>query len=373
LSLKNLKILYILKNKIGGLGSVLSSLSTYFINSNNVTLDEFRINNISIYSTYKKFSNNIKKLVKDVDIVHFHGSWSPHIFSLITKKTTVTVVSPHGALHPVSLKKSWFKKKVAKFLYVKETYKNADCIHALTTQEIEDIHNFGIYSTPIALIPNGIDFGEMLNLEISYKNKLLNLANNRKVFLSLSRLDPAKGIGMMIDSFSQVLKTNTDMVLFIVGSGSDVYKNELLKKIEFNNLADNIFLLGELTGIYKNTVYDVSDIFILPSFHEGFGLTVIEAYRQKLPVITTTATIFKELKELQIGWYIEPTEKELYSAIKDAYIKDTNELKKMGQEGYTWVEANFSIEIHNKKMESLYMWLLGKIEKPDFIYGENSE
>ena len=85
------------------------------------------------------------------------------------------------------------------------------------------------------------------------------------------------------------------MVLFIVGDGNENYKTNLLNKIYSLGLKESVYLLGEMNGIYKNTVYDIADVFVLPSYNEGFGLTVIEAYRQNIPVITTTATPFEEI------------------------------------------------------------------------------
>jgi len=200
------------------------------------------------------------------------------------------------------------------------------------------------------------------------------VAQNRTIILSLSRLDPLKGIDMLIESFDKVLINNSNVILFIVGDGSNIYKNKLQEKIKKLNLTNNIFLLGEMTGIYKNTVYDIADLFILPSYNEGFGLTVIEAYRQMTPVITTTATPFEEISDNDIGWYVEPTCGEVTNALENATKLEKSELSSMGKKGFNLMKKRYSSDIVNHKMNTLYSWLISGGKRPDFIikdYGES--
>jgi glycosyltransferase involved in cell wall biosynthesis len=371
--MKSLKILNISTNRNGGVGTVVKNLCEYFTLANSVILYKRSMAKLSIYKQYQELKNEINLLINKVDVLHFHGSWAPHIFILRKKQKKPVLVSPHGALHKMSLEKSKLKKIIAKYLYVKKTYLNSDCIHALTKYEASDICNFGIRNIPIAIIPNGINFNETLDLDIATDRKIKKLIDNRKVVLSLSRLDPLKGIDLLIESFCNILTHNNDVVLLIVGDGSQIYTNSLNKRIDDLNLHNNIFLLGKLNGIYKNTVYNIADIFILPSYNEGFGLTVLEAYRQRIPVITTTATPFKEILDNKIGWYVEPNSDEITKALLNAISLDSKILKGMGEDGYDFMKEKYSIDIVNKKMERLYKWLINGGQKPDFIINNCDE
>jgi glycosyltransferase involved in cell wall biosynthesis len=364
---KFIRILHISTNKNGGVGTVVNGLCSYFKNSVSVVLYKEAKTNISIVQQYKELKDEIKLSLKHIDLLHFHGSWAPHIFILRKKQPKPTLISPHGALHNSSLKKSKFKKIIAKFFYVKKTYLNSDCIHALTIHEAKYIKNFGIKNIPIAIVPNGIDFNEKLNIEAKTKDRLLKLAQNRTVILSLSRLDPLKGIDMLIESFYKVLIKNNKLVLFIVGDGSQTYKNKLNKTIEAHKMQNNIFLLGEMNGFYKNTVYDIADLFVLPSYNEGFGLTILEAYRQKTPVITTTATPFKEIEDENIGWYVKPNNEEITAALESAVSLKKQELHNMGEKGFEFMKNKYSLDIVNSKMKKLYSWLIYGGDVPDFV------
>ena len=353
-----LKILHISKDIKGGIGTVLKAL-----------LDSFKKSeNVFIKNGYNNFFRLFKNEYYKYEVLHFHGAWTLHILPLIMKLNKPTLISPHGAFHNVSLQKSKFKKVVAKYLYMKRCYQNADCIHALTLQEAKDIRNFGIKNTPIAIIPNGIDIDEKLNLNEAFKTKLLKLANNRKIILSLSRLHVAKGIELLIDSYKNISNQDDSSVLFIVGVGDEEYTNILKNKIKSLNLENNIYLLGEMLDENKNTMYDIADLFVLPSYNEGFGLTVLEAYRQKVPVVTTTATPFASIQNENIGWYVEPKENELTHALYEALALDSKELKSYGEKGYKWVEENYTIDKVMQKYEKLYSWLIDKDTKLAFLY-----
>ena len=370
---KNIRILHISTNKNGGVGSVVKELCKHFKNSFSVELYNDAIQNISIFKQYINLKNKILLLLGKVDLLHFHGSWAPHIFILVTRQCKPVLLSPHGALHRMSLKKSWLKKKIAKILYVKRTYLNANCIHALTTQEVDDLHNFGVKNVPIAVIPNGLDFDTKVEIDVKTRNKLAAIIRNRKVVLSLSRLDPLKGIDMLIEAFSKVRANNHNIVLLIVGSGSCKYKKKLETKIEDLNLSQDVYFLGEMNGACKGAVYDVADLFVLPSFNEGFGITVLEAYRQKIPVITTTATPFKELSENDIGWYVDPSTLDITKALNDALKLEKTDLIDIGERGFNFMRSQYSLNATNSKMESLYGWLVNGGKMPEFVVQKKTD
>jgi glycosyltransferase involved in cell wall biosynthesis len=355
----NFRILHVSKDIVGGIGTVIVNLRRVFENGHVLSID------IGIKSFLKKFYQE-----KDLfEILHFHGAWTLHLLPLMKNLNQPTIISPHGAFDKTSLAKSKFKKLLVKYLYMKRCYLHADYIHALTKKEAKDIRDYGINDVPIFIIPNGINLEEELPINEKLKAELLDLANNRKIILSLSRLHIAKGIDLLIESYKNIYDNNPNTVLFIVGSGEKKYEKHLREKLIKLNLINNVFLLGQKEDEYKNTMYDIADIFVLPTFNEGFGITVLEAYRQKVPVITTTVTPFYEIKKQNFGWYINPTKENLIAAIDEALNCDEYELREMGTKGYSWVEKNYSIKSINEKYTELYGWLLNNnLDEPRYKY-----
>jgi glycosyltransferase involved in cell wall biosynthesis len=263
----NFRILHVSKDIVGGIGTVILNLRRAFENAHVLSID------IGIISFLIKFYQE-----KDLfEVIHFHGAWTLHLLPLIRNLKQPTIVSPHGAFDKTSLAKSMYKKFLVKYLYMKRSYLNADCIHALTEKEAQDIRDYGIKGVPIFIIPNGINLEEELPINEKLKSELLELANKRKIILSLSRLHIAKGIDLLIESYKNIYDNNPNTILFIVGSGEKKYEKHLREKLIKLNLINNVFLLGQKEDEYKNTMYDIADIFVLPTLNVGFGITVLEA------------------------------------------------------------------------------------------------
>lgn len=362
---KLISIAHISKDLVGGIGTVIINLNSHFKSYVNIYYDDTDNNNQ--IKKYRLFVKKYKGSLRNINIIHFHGAWTFHILPLLRKQQKPTVISPHGAFHKISLEKSKIKKFIAKYLYIKRCYQNVSCVHALSLQEARDIRDYGIQNIPIAVIPNGINIREELNINYLLKDELLKKANGRRIILSLSRLHVSKGIDILIEAIDKLRAFDKEFVLFIAGSGDPKYEQHLIEKTNRKGLNENIFFLGEMIGDSKTTVYSIADIFILPSFNEGFGLTVLEAYRQKLPVITTTSTPFNEINKVGCGWFVNPTSEDLFESLRDFMKLDKKQLSSMGSQGYNWISTNYSIDNTNKKMEDLYEWLLGKNKKPDFL------
>ncbi|MBT0612382.1 glycosyltransferase [Campylobacter hyointestinalis] len=346
--MKNYKILHILNDNNGGIKSAVANLVNLFPGSTTLNIETK-----DVFKVLYKF----KKISANYDAVHFHGAWQLHILlSFFCQKPII--ISPHGSFHPMGLKKSKIKKQIAKNIYVKFCYGLADCICALTKNESDYIRDFGIKDVPIMIIPNAIDFDLKLNINEIKKKELLNLANGRKIILSLCRLDPQKGLEMLIDSFK--LLNDANIVLFIAGNGNENFTSKLRDKIMDLNLENHIFLLGYLSGANKFAAFSVSDVYVLPSFNEGFGMTILEAYRQKVPVITTTTTPFDDIEREQFGWYIEPNLESLYNALNDALHTPKKRLEKMGDMGAQFMRKRYSLNIIYKSYKKLYDEIIGK-------------
>lgn len=129
-----------------------------------------------------------------------------------------------------------------------------------------------------------------------------------------------------------------------------------------------MFLLGPMYGKEKNSIYNVADVFVLPSFNEGFGLTVLEALRQKTPVITTTGTPFADLEKRGAGWYVPTEQGALFSALRASATLTKGQLAAMGENGYRWIAQEYSMDSVLDKYQQLYLWLSQNgTNKPDFI------
>lgn len=118
-------------------------------------------------------------------------------------------------------------------------------------------------------------------LTIEIPNRTATISSHRAI--SVARLDPLKGVDILIDAWQEVHKSFPDWKLDIFGSGE--LSQTLTEQIKNRNLNGCVFLRGTTNDIVKE--YTNSSLFISSSRSEGFPLVIIESMACGLPVVAT--------------------------------------------------------------------------------------
>ena len=109
--------------------------------------------------------------------------------------------------------------------------------------------------------------------------------DDEKILIHVSNLRPVKRIEDVLEIFKDVEK-HVKSKLIIIGEGPDMEKvNEFLE--ENPHLISKIRLLGKVNDLYR--ILQLSDLFLLPSEQESFGLAALEAMAANTPVISSNA------------------------------------------------------------------------------------
>lgn len=319
------------------------------------------------YPSFLRDINLLKAINKrNFDILHIHGLWrSPNrLTSFFLRNQKPYIITPHGMLDNWALKNSYFKKKLALFLWEKRALKNAVCMQALCENEISSIKKI-VPNMPVALIPNGIN---LPNLKIKNDQNLIwrnDIKNSKKILLFLGRFHKKKGISELLTAWRIVREKNKDINwrLVFVGSGDDQYIKKRIKdeRIPFCEIYNSV------SGDLKDSTFKNSSAFILPSYSEGLPMAVLEAMSYKLPCLISDACNFagKGINDAFIK--SDPEIGELTLALNNLFNNSQNELHMMGEIGYKYVSKNYNWEIINEKFFKLYSWLINGDSKPDFI------
>ena len=246
-------------------------------------------------------------------------------------------------------------------LYQRKDIAQASCIHATAAMEAENLRQLG-FKNPIAVIPNGIDLS-------AYPISINSQEEQKRTILFLSRIHLKKGIELLIEAWGQLDKTiRSNWQVEIAGNGDAGYIDSLQQLIYSKGLSDEIRIIGSQFGPVKLATYQRADLFVLPTYSENFGIVVAEALACGLPVITTKGTPWEELNTHKAGWCIDIGVTPLVAALQQAMQMTDTERVLMGLNGRKLVEDNYSIESVANKMTQLYEWILGKQEKPEFVY-----
>ena len=128
-----------------------------------------------------------------------------------------------------------------------------------------------------------------------------------------------------------------------------------------------VCFVGRKNGAEKIEIYDNSDIFILPTFNENYGIVVAEALARGIPVMTTTGTPWGELDTLNCGLWVNNTHEGLKKGLLDILSLSKHQLRDMGSNGRRLVADKYLWDRTTLRTIELYRWILHGGVKPDFV------
>ncbi|HSR89318.1 MAG TPA: glycosyltransferase family 1 protein [Candidatus Udaeobacter sp.] len=150
--------------------------------------------------------------------------------------------------------------------------------------------------------------------------KKYNLPN--KFILCLGAVESRKNIIGLIEAFEKFSKTTTGYSLVIAGSGRGWKNKKIYARALASPLRNNIEFIGYVDAQDKPTLYSMSELFVYPSFYEGFGFPVLEAMACGVPVITSNRSSLPEITE-GAAYLINPNRPAEIAAAITKLISDT--------------------------------------------------
>lgn len=170
--------------------------------------------------------------------------------------------------------------------------------------------------------------------------------------LFLGRLGKRKGVYDLVNAAAQVAKTAEDFQLLLGGDGELDRVQALAKQL---GIGDRVKLLGWVQGEEKERHLTSSMIFVLPSYHEGLPMSMLEAMAAGLPIISTQiGGIPEAVTDGVEGFLIEPGEIEALADRINRLLNDPDLAQRMGMAARRKVETTFSTNAIFPRLEELY-------------------
>jgi len=110
-----------------------------------------------------------------------------------------------------------------------------------------------------------------------------------------------------------------------------------------------------------------SELFVLPTHSENFGLVIGEALAFGTPVITTKAAPWRDLETHHCGWWIENDPEALTAALAQAMSLSIEQRREMGRKGRQLVADKYGWYRVGEQMKAAYLWCCGRAPMPDCI------
>ena len=307
------------------------------------------------------------KNINDYNLVIVHGIWSyiyifSSLFCIFFKKPFC--FHPHGSLDPFDICK---KKRIFKYFIGYFIYRNIFnyCSGIIFTSNLESQKSKIFGSSVNKYIanltsPTKIDNLKLNGNQISEIKKKYLLKKEKKILLFLSRIDSKKGLDILLKSLSILNQEKKIAVLLIAGVGNKKYMKYISNLIKELDLTDDIRLLGHISGEEKSDIIKISDLFVLPTLNENFGIAIVEALQNNLPVlITKDVYIHEDIINENAGYLCNREPLQLSDKIKSLLFL-LNDVKNEKQYSNCF-NRKFSREICAKQHVNIYSRLSKKV------------
>ncbi len=306
------------------------------------------------YQKIFKYQKVLKKILKEnnYQIVHSHIN-TLSIFPLYAaKKSQVPIRIAHS--HSTSSKKEIKRNLIKNIL---KPFSKLYATDYFCCSKLAGIYQFSkktYENGQVYLLNNAIDINKYsYNKKIRQsKRKELGIKPTNIVIGHIGRFITQKNHIFLVDTFYEILKTNPNYLLVMIGQGP-LQKN-IQKKIEKLNISQNVLLLGQRNDVHE--LLQAIDIFLLPSLYEGLPLSLIEAQTASLPCLISN-NITKEAKILNTTHYLK-LDKDVWAS---HILKYTNYKRIPNLHNSSIKKYNIIYQV--KQLETKYQELLFKENK----------
>ena len=314
------------------------------------------------YGFSSQLTSWLRKHMNRYDIIHTHYLFtyaSTCAGAIARTQKLPYVVSTIGQLSSWALNQSRLKKQAYFALIEQKNLKYASAIHCTTDGEAADVRRFGL-NTPTFELPLGVE--EQGNYpEAKLKLcKTYDISIHKPIILFLARLHHVKRPDLLMEAVSQIITNKYDVHLIVAGSGEPDYENYLKKLVVSLDLVNHVSFAGFVAGENKQLLLHGSDIFVLPSFTENFGVAVVEAMAAGLPVvITPDIQIAPEINKEKAGLVSEGEVNNLTKSILEL-LTNPDYRYELGQNARNLVNQKYSWNVITHKLVSAYQSVINK-------------
>lgn len=308
------------------------------------------------------FAVNVSRVIEknQIDLIHAHFAYPEGLVGLLAKGRTgkPLVVTIHGSDILVDPSVGYgvrLSKRIDAI--VSRVLNDADAVIGASKATFNEASKIVNSVDKVHLIPNGVDI-QRFNPDLDGSNTRKKLGIERRtVIFTLRAHEPKYGLEYLIRAAPMVTKEKEDAVFVIGGDGSlRHYHEQLAVKL---GVKEKIIFTGKIPQSETPYYYAMSDIVVVPSLQEAFGLVVSEAMACGKPLIgSKVGGIPDQIIDGYNGFLVKPKDPHTI-AEKILYLcEHQDEAKKMGERGRGIAEEKFDINKRIDQIISLYEILL---------------
>ncbi|MDY6898794.1 MAG: glycosyltransferase, partial [Cyanobacteriota bacterium] len=229
-------------------------------------------------------------------------------------------------------------------------------IHFTSEQEAKVSHRFGV-NTRDLVIPLGVKETDKKcsDSKVNVSSKF-NIPDNVPKILFMSRIDPKKGLDLLIPALEKLLNEGLDFHFVLAGTNPQdpSYEQKIQSQIQASPLNKHTTITGFVTGELKSALLKTADLFVLPSYYENFGIAVAEAMVAGIPVVISDQVhIHQDISSSESGWVGTTDTLGIADLIREA-LKYPEERQRRGLLARKYALLNYSWDAISQKIVEAY-------------------
>lgn len=257
----------------------------------------------------EKYALVAASLAKDYDyeIIHAHD-WLTYKAGIIAKNISGKKLVIH--VHATEFDRSGENINQAVFDIEKYGMDNADhivCVSDLTKNIV--INRYGQDPNKVSTIYNGAN-------SLIYKDIQVEKSVKEKVVTFLGRVTFQKGPDYFVEAAAKILKYDKNIRFVMAGSGDML--NRMVALVAKKRISQNFHFTGFLKGDDVTKMFALSDVYVMPSVSEPFGISPLEAMNANVPVVISKQSGVSEVLKYAIKvdfWDIDAMANAIYSLV----------------------------------------------------------
>ncbi len=288
---------------------------------------------------YSKIARVIA-IKEEFDVIHAHD-WMTYLAGIEAKKQSGKSLIVH--IHATEFDRSGDNINQDIYAIEKAGFEMADRIIAVSyrTKDMV-IKKYGIRPDKVSVVHNGVESHPLQKVE---RKKLPSMFNGDRIVLFLGRITMQKGPEYFIEAAQKVIEKVPNIRFVMAGSGDMARK--MIEKMASLKIQDKFHFTGFLEEEERDRLFAMSDLYIMPSVSEPFGITPLEAMRYNIPIIISKQSGISEIVDhvTKIDfWDVSKMSKAIIKILKDPNREEKIEkLNQKALERINWDKSAKSV------------------------------
>ena len=248
-----------------------------------------------------------KELEGQFDVIHAHD-WLTYFAGIAAKRVSGKPLVVH--MHATEFDRSGENINTQTYAIERAGMHAADRVIAVSnlTRNIV-INKYGVPADRVVTVHNAVRFAEK-------DETLPERGVEDKIVTFLGRITYQKGPDYFVEAAAKVLKRVPNVRFVMAGSGDMM--NHVIRRVARLGIADRFHFTGFLRGDDVHKMFQLSDVYVMPSVSEPFGISPLEAMRSNVPVIISKQSGVAEVLDYAVKvdyWDVDALADAMYSLI----------------------------------------------------------